>query len=388
MTPTDQFLLSALLPTEANHFRLRALVQSSDLDWAAIVARSRARGTASLLRYNLVRAGLLDTVPQTERDFLANESQSWAAKQQVYGLEATRLMQALQEKGIASLPLKGAALMLGNYYPLPGLRSAVDIDLLVAPSEADAAFAIAKELGFVRYHVPKPVRVPLPLPHELRHLPIMRGPHGVLMELHYRAFHDLRNRRDFTFADMQPRSVLRNGVLLPAAEDIALHLIHHSIVDLGSAYTAWRTLADLYFLFLAEPSAREKLLLRADEFQLRGAATLTLETLQALEDARMEHANHEVRLLLDAAIGDAMAGTMEAARLFEYLDLRQQPVAKLEHLYALLTATETGNQTATSVSRPSTLKRAFGMLRRFHWQGVTLADVRRVLALRRITLRK
>lgn len=388
MTPTDQFLRSALLPTEANQLRLRVLVQSSDLDWAVIVARSKARGTASLLRYNLVRAGLLDAVPQTERDLLANESQAWAAKQQVYVLEATRLMQALQEKGIASLPLKGAALMLGNYYPLPGLRSAVDIDLLVAPSEADAAFAIAEELGFVRYHVPKPVRVPLPLPHELRHLPIMRGPHGVLMEMHYRAFHDVRTGRDFDFAEMKARATERDGVWRPAPEDVALHLIQHSIVDLGSAYTAWRTLADLHFLFAAEPQTRERLLARADEFQLRSAATLALETLQALEDMRVEQADSSVRMLLEAAIGEAMSGTMEAARLFEYLDLRQQPVAKLKHLYALLTAAKTGDH-ATAVHPPaSKLKRAIRLLRNFHWQGVTVADMRRVLALRKITLRK
>ncbi|HEX4948424.1 MAG TPA: nucleotidyltransferase family protein [Blastocatellia bacterium] len=388
MTPTDQFLLSALLPTEANKLRLRALVSSSDLDWAVIVARSKARGTAALLRYNLSRAAVLDAVPQAERDFLATESQAWAAKQQVYALEAMQLMQALQARGIASLPLKGAALMLGNYYPLPGLRSAVDIDLLVAPSEADAAFAIAEELGFVPYHVPKPVRVPLPLPHELRHLPIMRGPHGVLMEMHYRAFHDLRHRRDFTLADMQPRAAWRNGVLLPATEDIALHLIQHSLVDLGSAYTAWRTLADLHFLCLAEPAAREKLLARAEEFQLRSAASLALETLQMLEDARADQAGSSVRLLLEAAIGDATAGTMEAARLFEYLDLRQQPVAKLKHLYALLTAAESDTSNVVAQPPPNKFKRALGMLRRFHWHGVTLADVRRVLALRNITLRK
>lgn len=388
MKPTDQFLLSALLPTPANQQRLRALLDTYKLDWPAIVERSNARGTASLLRYNLARAAVLDAVPSRERDFLATESQAWAAKQQVYVLEATRLMQVLQEKGIASLPLKGAALMLGNYYPLPGLRSAVDIDLLVAPSEADAAFAIAEELGFVRYHVSKPVRVPLPLPHELRHLPIMRGPHGVLMELHYRAFHDVRTGRDFDFAEMRARATERDGVWRPASEDIALHLIQHSIVDLGSAYTAWRTLADLHFLFAAEPQTRERLLARADEFQLRSAATLALETLQVLEDVRVEHASSSVRMLLDAAIGEAMSGTMEAARLFEYLDLRQQPVAKLKHLYTLLTAAKTGDHVAAAQRPVSKLKRAIRLLRNFHWQGVTVADMRRVLALRKITLRK
>ncbi len=387
MTPTDQFLLSALLPTPANQQRLRELLNTK-LDWPVIVGRSRARGTAALLRYNLAEAALLDAVPQPEGALLATESHAWAAKQHVYALEATGLMQAWQAFGIASLPLKGAALMLGKYYPRPGLRAAVDIDLLVALNDAEEAFTIAQGCGFAPYFVPKPVRVPLPLPHELRHLPVMRGPNGVLMELHYRAFHDLRTGRDFDFADMIARATQRDGLLLPAVEDVALHLIFHSIVDLSSAYTSWRTLADLHFLLAAEPQAREKLLARAEEFQLHSAVALALATIEALAEGRAEQSEPRVRLLLETAIGEAMAGTMEAARLFEYLDLRQQPIAKLKHLYALLTAAETGKQAAAPASAPNKLKRITTLLRNLHWQGVTFADMRRVLALRKITLRK
>lgn len=331
---------------------------------------------------------MLDAVPQPESARLETESHAWAAKQQVYGLEAKRLMQALQARGIPSLPLKGAALMLGNYYPRPGLRVAVDIDLLVALNDAEEAFTIAQGCGFEPYSVPKPVRVPLPLAHELRHLPIMRGPSGVLMELHYRAFHDVRTGRDFDFTDMMPRATPRDGFMLPAVEDVALHLIHHSIVDLSSAYTSWRTLADLHFLFAAEPPARERLLARAAEFQLHSAASLALETVQVLAAGCAEQSNAKVRLLLETAIGDSLAGTMEAARLFEYLDLRQQPLAKLQHLYALLTAAKTGSNMVAAQRPASKLKRAVILLRNFHWRGVTFADVRRVLALRKVTLRK
>ncbi len=353
-----------------------------------MVERSRARGTAALLRYNLAQAALLDAVPQPEGALLATESHAWAAKQQVYALEATRLMQAWQAHGIASLPLKGAALMLGRYYPRPGLRAAVDVDLLVAANNAEEAFTIAQGCGFAPYFVPKPVRVPLPLAHELRHLPIMRGPHGVLMELHYRAFHDVRTGRDFDFADMIARATQRDGLLLPAVEDVALHLIFHSIVDLSSAYTSWRTLGDLHFLLAAEPAARERLLVRAEEFQLHSAVALALATIEALAEGRVEQSDAKVRLLLETAIGEAMTGTMEAARLFEYLDLRQQPIAKLKHLYALLTAAGTGKNATAQASSPNKLKRAVTLLRNFHWQGVTFADVRRVRALRKITLRK
>ena len=387
MTPTDQFLCSALLPTEANQLRLRDLVQLAELDWATILERSKERGTVALLRYNLARASLLEAVPKTERDFLAAESQAWAAKQQVYVLEATRLIQTLQARGITSLPLKGAALMLGQYYPLPGLRAAVDVDLLVAPDQADAAFAIAEECGFVRFEVKKQARVPLPLPHELRHLPAMRGPRGVLLELHYRAFHDVRTQRDFGFAEMIGRAQAVNGTLLPAPEDVALHLLHHSVIDLTNAYACWRTFADLHFLLSQEPQAREKLLARAAEFQLRSAVTLAIETLQVLEEGRAEQAPNNVKLLLETALGTSTAGVMEAARLFEYLDLRQQPWLKVRHLYTLLTVSAATTTDAPTAST-NKLQRVWGMLRRVNWRGVTMADLRRVLALRKLTLHK
>lgn len=382
-TPTDTLLLTALLPTAANQQRLPELL-SQNLDWSRVVQQSIISGTASLLRFNLVQATALGQVPQPEQERLAKESHSWVARQQIYAAETRQLIAAFAAAGIPSLPLKGAALMLGKYYPLPGLRAAGDVDLLVAPEQAEAAFAVALARGYEQVVIKKPVRVAIPLAYELRHLPVLRAPAGVLVELHYRAFHDPRYARDFAWAEMFPRAVTRQGVQLPAPEDVALHLIQHTMVDLTSANGILRTLADLHFLFAAEPEAKARLLLRAEEFALRNAAALALEALQTLEANALATASPPVRLLLETALRGTEAGFFEAARLLEYLDLRQQPLARLRHLYALLRASGApATVTATPAAHP--FRRFSSLWRRLQWKGVAWADVRRVLALRRIT---
>ncbi|MBS1811362.1 MAG: nucleotidyltransferase family protein [Acidobacteria bacterium] len=387
-TPTDKLLLSALLPTATNQQRLTELLSNSEIDWALAVRRSMAGGTAALLRWNLARAAVLGRVPKPEQELLEKESHSWAVRQQIYVAEATQLIEAFREKGIASLPLKGAALMLGEYYPLPGLRSAVDVDLLLPAEQAEAAFALAEARGYEKVEIKKPVRVAVPLAHELRHLPVLRGRSGVLLELHYRAFHDLRRHRDFGWAEMAERAVRRNDVLLPATEDLALHLIQHTIVDLTSAYAILRTLADLHFLFAAEPKARGRLLIRAEEFALSGAVNMALDALDCLEANTFEQAGAQARLLLETALMGSSQSLFETARLFEYLDLRQQPVARIKHLYQLLTLENAPQPSATVPSSGSLLNRVSAMWRRLHWKGVAWTDVRRVLAIRKITQSK
>lgn len=385
-TPTDKLLLSALLPTAPNQQRLPEILANSEIDWSSIVQRSIAGGTAALLRFNLARASVLASVPKTEQALLEKESHSWAVRQQIYSTETKQLIEAFRVQGIAAMPLKGAALMLGEYYPLPGLRAAVDVDLLVAAPQVEAAFAIAEARGFERVEVKKPVRVAIPLAYELRHLPVLRNRNGVLLELHYRAFHDPRYARDFGWAEMMDRAIEHHGILLPATEDLALHLIQHTIVDLTSAYAILRTLADLHFLLVAQPEARERLLARAEEFAFTSAVKLALETLQSLEASDFERSSTEVKLLLETALRGSNQSLFEAARLFEYLDLRQQPIARLKHLYALVTTSEKEQRpSVTGASSPRLVKRVAAMWRRLNWKGVAWADVRRVMAIRKIT---
>ena len=387
LTATQKILLATLLPTPPNQRFVRAWLpaQNHQLDWAKIVSKALSFQTSSLLRCHLAAADLLHLLPHPERDLLEKVNHAEAAKHLIYVNEVQNLIAALRTENIRALPLKGAALMIGAYYPTPGLRSAIDIDLLIEPEKIQQSFALAHQAGFTEVKI-KPSRAPLPLPHELRHLPLLRGPSGVLLELHFRAFHDLRRQQDFGFEQMIGRAVTHNNLLLPAPEDLCLHLIQHAIVDLTSAHAILRTFADLYFVLQREPQSREKLLARAAEFELGGAVRLALETLQVIKAGSYEHSTHQVSLLLETAVAESPGRIIRASRLFEYLDLRQQPLARLRHLFSLLSAAK--NQNSSQSESSQRLKQAFGLLRKFEWKGLTIRDLRRVMALRKITLRK
>ena len=150
-TTTDKVLLSGLLPTEASRERLRRLLneRGHEIDWPAIVRRAGMHGTAALLRFNLARGGWLDLVPAVEREALDEISRNSAARQLAFVNQAARLIAALAGSGITALPLKGAALMLGGYYPQAGWRAASDMDVLVDPCHLARAEHVAQACGYL-----------------------------------------------------------------------------------------------------------------------------------------------------------------------------------------------------------------------------------------------
>ncbi len=388
LTVTEILLLSAIIPTPPNQERLQAILTQnlSEINWEIFAARCSHCSIVSLVRHNLARANVLQFLPPSIAASFANESHSSAAKHLVFVSETKRLIQALTNAGIASMPLKGLALMIGEFYPVPGLRPAVDVDLLLAPEQSERAFQIALQNGFLLEPIP-PGKSPLRVPHEMRHLPLLRSANtNTLLELHYRAFHDLRTRCDFGWAEMHPRAQQKNNISLPASVDIALHLIQHSIVDLTSAHLILRTLADLHFLLANDEPTREKLLARATELNLRGAVLLALDALATIQSGALEQAKSDVQLLLATALSEGE--TTIAARLFEYVDLRTQPVHKLKHLLAMTRVNTNENQGSEKKERRSIVGSAWKLLSRFNWRGLNFSALRRVAKLRKITQAK
>lgn len=81
----------------------------------------------------------------------------------VMTLVLDKVVQALDDAGIASLPLKGTILSW-DLYGEPGARCPRDIDILVAPSDLAAAARALSELDYVRE--PRPEGESLPLLHD------------------------------------------------------------------------------------------------------------------------------------------------------------------------------------------------------------------------------
>ncbi|MDX2042455.1 MAG: nucleotidyltransferase family protein [Acidobacteriota bacterium] len=397
LTATDKLLLNCLLPTEASAARLRQL-PLSELDWSAALCRAEFHSIASLLRFNLAQSDSLNLLPEAEKESLRVTSQTWAARHLAYVSEAARLIAALKVAGITAIPLKGAALMLGGYYPQAGLRAALDMDLLVAPEKQQQADEIIAALGYEdlpgRRSVPQRQR----LANELNHLWPRRGPSGLIVELHRRAFQFTQAERDFTFAEVHSRAasaiVAGAELLLPAPTDLAFHLVHHTLVDLQTTKAILRTIADLYFIFAAHPEAREAMIHQADEFGFGGAARLANDLVALLaevsENELQAAANNDrFALILETALTEETLPLADAARLFEYLDFSRQPMAKLGNLTSLLFTsrqhlTELYGQTQQESVYWNYLRRPFDLLRKFDRAGFSPSNLLKVWKLRKL----
>ncbi len=409
LTTTDKLLLSALLPSAASRARLRYLLtlHSSELDWKLILRRADLHGITPLLRFNLKNSNLLETLPAQAREALDTATHLWAARHLACRSEALRLVRALNAAQITAIPLKGMALILGGYYPQAGLRTAADMDLLIPPAQIAEAERIAHKCGYLAKDHPDalpgttllPPRANHRLPAEMNHTEARRGPGGLMLELHRRAFHYARGARDFGFAEMGGQTVRRAGetgfeLHLPAAEDLCLHLVHHVLVDLRSTHLILRTMADLFFIMQREPQALDKLKDRAAEIGLTGAVQSAIELSALIREgtlAELDQAGRDARTatLLEAALQERPGTMALAAWLFEYFDVKKTLRGGLRSLLAV--AFTSREHLVRDFGAPSAGKayfyyprRLFDLLGKFDWQSLHPITLRRLMRLRKI----
>ncbi len=415
-TLAEQILLSALLPTEASRDRLRQLVHQ-DVNWPTLVTRAEACYLAPLLRFNLAQSGCLAHLPAATQQQLEQSSQLWAVRHLAYVHETERLCVALAAAGITAFPLKGAALMCGGYYPQAGLRVATDIDLLVDPARVAEAEQVAEACGYTLEPGRTKARPRQRLANELNHVAPRRGASGLLLELHTRAFHAVRRGRDFGFAEMcawratesgSDQVRLGAGIGLPATNPVAnahgtapaapaalaLHLVHHTLVDLQSTHAILRTLADLHFILAREGAVVGQLRALGDEYGFRGAveAALQAERMLATCDlAELQQAGQradDCALLLETALLETPMGLAATARLLEYLDFSREPLRKLSNLGALVFTNR--EHLAQQYAGQGTLawryvQRPFVLLRKFNWASLRPGNLRWVWRWRKLS---
>lgn len=379
-TLNERLILVALLPNESSQKNLQSLLTAHalEINWQDFFRLCSSKGLSALVRYNFSLLNELKQIPFNYREELEKFSHVAAAKELLIIAEIKRLTAIFQAEKIDSLPLKGAALMLGNYYPKPGLRSVIDLDLLIDPSQKDQAFAVALANGFKLEMIP-PSRASQPLPHELRHLPLLRNEKGLLLELHFRAFHSLTAKRDFEMTEMMTRAALTDGIKIPASEDLGLHLIQHTISDLTSANAILRTLADLYFIKQKDLEAFEKIKLLAKEYGLSKAVALAIKAVHAIENN--DYSEEEIKFFLQMALEENSVGMMESIRLFEYLDLREAPIYKLRHLSSLMRRSKTNSPKTPQKKKPNSF---FSMARKLNWKSLNLSEMKRIARLRKM----
>lgn len=397
----EQFLLSAGLSTPASQSRLREVL-TTQLEWPALVQRAEAHYLTPLLRFNLSQLDCLSQTPANIQTQLETASQTWAARHLAYVHEAERLLVALSAAQLPALPLKGAALMLGGYYPQPGLRPAVDIDLLVEPAHIAAAERVAEACGYVVAPGRTQARPRQRLANELNHVAPRRGPGGLLLELHTRAFEFVQTGGACSFAEMAQQATLvstaTGAYWQPAPAALALHLVHHTLVDLQSTRAILRTLADLHFIWQRAPQSQAELRELAASFGFGGAVEAAIQAENLLANATLPElvaalTRTDARgLLLETALWEAPFDLADAARLVEYLDLSRQPLHKLGNLLALLFTNrahlaQLRGQTPQQVRSWHYWRRPLELLGKFNWASLRPVQLRRVWQMRKLARR-
>ncbi|HYD24912.1 MAG TPA: nucleotidyltransferase family protein [Croceibacterium sp.] len=159
-------------------------------------------------------------------------------------LEIARL---LGEADIALVALKGPWLAW-HAYPAAALRPMNDIDLLVGPDRALAAFALLKAAGYAQTRPFE--RSPEETVARDKHLPQLTSPLGTVIELHMRCWAGERPRPRDLFARAR-RMGGDDPLLYPAAPDMFAHLVIHA-ADSGRLDSGPLALVDLHMLLERE----------------------------------------------------------------------------------------------------------------------------------------
>ena len=149
IVPTASFspmpLLCALLRGETPAWP----ATSDDVSIAVFLRTARCHGVTPLLDAKFVESGLQESWPQAIRQTCHEDAVAQAMHELATRAETGRILAMLGRAEIRPLLLKGTGLAY-SHYPSPVLRPRADVDVLVAPSEREAAWRILQDLGYRR----------------------------------------------------------------------------------------------------------------------------------------------------------------------------------------------------------------------------------------------
>jgi hypothetical protein len=248
---------------------------SGPLDWLRFLQVAKRHQVIGLVHDGLRRA--LPGVPPEIAQEIAGQAAILVRKNLGMATEALRLQRLFDEAGLPVLFVKGAALALLAFGDL-GLRSAQDIDLLVANETLPAATALLLHAGYRRFDPPPEIsddqmRLVMPLRKDLG---LVHPETGLRIELHWRLFlnpYAMPNPSIMTESRFV-RLAGSWGLRTMGGEDLFVYLCLHG------AFHAWyriKWLADINALIAASAPSSVEGLMRAAE--LRGAGRAATQAL-------------------------------------------------------------------------------------------------------------
>jgi hypothetical protein len=149
LSPEWQLLLAGAKtqPTRADVEHLHQALGHPQLAWERITQRACFHGIAPLLYHTLQGVGL-GVLPSAALEVWQRVSYATAVNHTLFSQALQRVLRALQDRGIAVIVLKGAALA-ETVYPGGAVRPRRDTDLLVRGEDLTR---VADTLGALGYH--------------------------------------------------------------------------------------------------------------------------------------------------------------------------------------------------------------------------------------------
>jgi hypothetical protein len=251
-SPAKQLILDALhldraLPDAA------AVARMSAEDWDEFSGLAKMHRLGPMLHHRLARGEFAEAIPRNVRNRLKAVHRRHALRNLDIYRELVAVTRILEAGGVVSIALKGA--FLARFaYPEPGLRPMRDLDLLLRPEQAVAAFELLREQGYQSLFDGAPEAYFA----DRKHLPPLIGSSGISIELHHRLTYPaspLAFEDDFVEAIWRRSLTKRLGnmpVRFFCPEDMLLYLCIHAtmehLLNLGPLM-----LADVALLVKARP---------------------------------------------------------------------------------------------------------------------------------------
>lgn len=222
-TRAQRFMLDAL-HIDGGPSHMVAMDKEGWAEFARLVCMHRLE---PMLHFKLMHWG--EAIPSGIREQLQDGYRSQTIRNLALYRELVIVARILGDAGIPFIALKGAYLARFSYSQ-PGLRPMRDLDLLVKPEQAVQAFDTLTARGYRSSFGGSPDAYFV----DRIHLPPLRSPGGIAIELHHHLTSLAISKSEFeekVWASSVERTIGGKGVSFPCDEDMLLHLCIHASFD-------------------------------------------------------------------------------------------------------------------------------------------------------------
>lgn len=141
-------LIAEILSFETSNIDLRKKLQSNEVDWEHFVKLSSEQLVMTTCYCRLEQRQLLDTIPEDLEFYLKDLTSINRNRNLKLIIEIQNITKAFNRNNIDYVLLKGAALLMGDFFKDLGERMTGDVDILVSTVDIENAYQLIKSLGY------------------------------------------------------------------------------------------------------------------------------------------------------------------------------------------------------------------------------------------------